>query len=159
MDNEQLITFITVSELKNYSRSADHLNVTQPAVTARIQKLETELDCKLFSRDGKKINLTEEGHALLPFARKIVGYVNEAKQTINLLKIPSLTIGLSPAISVSVIFKALSLLRDKNETLFDIVEADDSIEISKMITEGRIDIGIVRDVIPFTESANGKPLL
>ncbi|MCM2534965.1 LysR family transcriptional regulator [Neobacillus pocheonensis] len=50
MDDEQLLTFITVFELNNYSRTADHLNLTQPAVTARIQKLENELDCKLFYR-------------------------------------------------------------------------------------------------------------
>ena len=86
MDNEQLLTFITVFELNNYSRTADHLNLTQPAVTARIQKLEIELGCKLFSRDGKKIILTEAGRILLPFARKILSYMNEAKQTIDLLK-------------------------------------------------------------------------
>jgi hypothetical protein len=52
--------------------------------------------------------------------------LNEAKQAIDTLKIPSLTIGLSPAISVSVLFQVLSLLREKNQFLFDIVEAEDS---------------------------------
>lgn len=151
MDNEQLLTFITVSDLKNYSRAAEHLNLTQPAVTARIQKLELELNCRLFLRDGKKISLTEEGTSLLPFAQKIVNYMNEAKQAIDTMKIPSLTIGLSPAISVSVLFQVLSVLREKNQFLFDIVEAEDTIEIKKMVKEGRIDIGLVRNVVPFTE--------
>jgi DNA-binding transcriptional LysR family regulator len=150
LDNEQLLTFIAVSELKNYSRAADHLNVTQPAVTARIQKLELELDCKLFNRNGKKIILTEEGKVLLPFARKIVNYMNEAKQTVDLLKVPSLSIGLSPAISQSLIFQVLSLMKEEHDLLFDIVEADDSLEISKMISEGQIDIGLIRNVVPFT---------
>lgn len=150
MDNEQLLTFIAVSELKNYSRAADHLNVTQPAVTARIQKLEMELDCKLFNRNGKKIILTEEGKVLLPFARKIVNYMNEAKQTVDLLKVPTLSIGLSPAISESLIFQVLSTMREEHDLLFDIVEADDSMEISKMISEGQIDIGLIRNVVPFT---------
>ena len=157
LDNEQLLTFLTVSEMKNYSRAAEYLNLTQPAVTARIQKLEIELNCKLFLRDGKKISLTEEGNALLPFARKIVNYMNEAKQTIDVLKIPTLTIGLAPAISVSILFQVLSLLREKNQLLFDIVEAEDSIEIGKLVTEGRIDIGLVRNVIPFT-NLNSKYL-
>jgi DNA-binding transcriptional LysR family regulator len=151
LDNEQLLTFITVSDLKNYSRAAEHLNLTQPAVTARIQKLELELNCRLFLRDGKKISLTEEGTSLLPFAQKIVNYMNEAKQAIDTMKIPSLTIGLSPAISVSVLFQVLSVLREKNQFLFDIVEAEDTIEIEKMVKEGRIDIGLVRNVVPFTE--------
>jgi DNA-binding transcriptional LysR family regulator len=151
LDNEQLLTFITVSEIKNYSRAAEYLNLTQPAVTARIQKLEEELDCKLFLRDGKKISLTEEGAALLPFAQKIVNYMNEAKQSIDTLKIPTLTIGLSPAISVSVLFQVLSLLREKNQFLFDIVEAEDSIEIARLVSEGKIDIGLVRNVVPLTD--------
>ncbi|MCQ6276119.1 LysR family transcriptional regulator [Bacillus sp. V3B] len=150
MDNEQLLTFMTVHEFNNYSRTAEQLNLTQPAVTARIQKLEMELNCKLFYRDGKKILLTEEGNALLPFARKIVNYMNEAKQTIDLLKTPSLKIGLSPAISSFVVLQVLSLLREKHKLSVDIIEADDSFEIAKMIFEGMIDIGIVRDVIPFT---------
>lgn len=149
MDNEQLLTFITVHELNNYSRTAEHLNLTQPAVTARIHKLEIELGCKLFYRDGKKIHLTEEGKALLPYARKILNYMNEVKQTIDIMKTPNLKIGLSPAISASIILKALALLREKNQFSFDITEAKDSIEISKMTEEGLIDIGLVRDVIPF----------
>lgn len=150
MDKEQLLTFITVSKFKNYSRAAEDLNVTQPAVTARIQKLEIELDCKLFTRDGKKISLTNEGNTFLPFARNIVKYMNEAKQSIDFLKTPSLTIGVSPAISVSFIFQVLSLLHEKNQLLFDIVESDDSIETYKLVSEGKIDIGVVRDIIPFT---------
>lgn len=150
MDDEQLLTFITVYELNNYSRTADHLNLTQPAVTARIQKLEIELGCKLFYRDGKKILLTLEGKALLPFARKILGYINEARQTIELLKTPTITIGLSPAISVSLVLEVLSLLREKGEFSFDMVEAADSVEVSKMVEAGSVDIGLVRDVIPYT---------
>ncbi|MEH6941303.1 LysR family transcriptional regulator [Bacillus sp. JJ722] len=150
MDNEQLLTFITVYEFNNYSRAADHLNLTQPAVTARIQKLEIELSCKLFNRNGKKILLTEEGKALLPYARKILDYMNEAKQTIDIMKIPNLKIGVPPAISASIVLQVLSLLREKNDCSFDLVEAVDSVEISKMTEEGLIDIGLVRDVISFT---------
>nr|WP_295969699.1 LysR family transcriptional regulator [uncultured Bacillus sp.] len=156
MDNEQLLTFIAVSELKNYSRAADHLNVTQPAVTARIQKLEMELECKLFNRNGKKIILTEEGRVLLPFARKIINYMNEVKQTIDLLKVPALSIGLSPAISVSLVFEVLSPIREKHDLLFDIIEAEDSMEISRLIAEGQIDIGFIRNVVPFTNLQSKK---
>lgn len=157
MDDEQLLTFITVFQLNNYSRAADHLNLTQPAVTARIQKLEIELGCKLFYRNGKKILLTKEGNTLLPFARKILGYVNEARQTIELLKIPNLTIGFSPAISVSIILNALSLLHEKGEFSFDMMEAGDSIEVSKKVEEGIIDIGLVRDVIAYP-NLESKPI-
>ena len=150
LDNEQLLTFLAVYECNNYSRAADQLNVTQPAVTARINKLELELDCKLFNRDGKKITLTEAGTAFLPFAKKILSYIEEAKHTIDFLKTPTLTIGLSPAFSVSLILQLLSILRENTEVSIDIVEAIDSFEILDMISNGIIDIGLVRDVIPLT---------
>jgi DNA-binding transcriptional LysR family regulator len=156
LDDEQLLTFITVYELNNYSRTADHLNLTQPAVTARIQKLEIELGCKLFYREGKKILLTQEGKALLPFARKILSYINEARQTIELLKTPTITIGLSPAISVSLVLDALTLLRKSEEQSFDMLEAADSVEVSKMVESGLVDIGLVRDVIPFPNLESKK---
>ena len=66
------------------------------------------------------------------------------------MKTPTLTIGLSPAIPVSIVLEALSLLRKKDELSFDLVEAKDSVEVSKMVEKGLIDIGLVRDVIPFT---------
>jgi DNA-binding transcriptional LysR family regulator len=149
LDNEQLLTFMAVYKYNNYSRAADQLNLTQPAVTARINKLELELDCKLFNRDGKKITLTEEGTAFLPFAKKILNYIEEAKNAIDFLKTPTLTIGLSPAFSVSIILQLLSILRENTELNIDLVDANDSIEISDMISKGIIDIGLVRDVISF----------
>jgi DNA-binding transcriptional LysR family regulator len=156
VDDEQLLTFITVYELNNYSRTADHLNLTQPAVTARIQKLEIELGCKLFYRNGKRILLTQEGKALLPFARKVLSYINEARHTIELLKAPTITIGLSPAISVSLVLDSLTLLRKSEEQSFDMLEAADSVEVSKMVESGLVDIGLVRDVIPFTNLESKK---
>jgi DNA-binding transcriptional LysR family regulator len=110
MDDEQLLTFISVYDLRSYSQAANSLNLTQPAVTARIQKLEMELGCKLFYRDGKKILVTEEGKVLLPYAQKMLKYTMEAKQMIKRLQTPTITIGLSPGISVSTILQVLSLL-------------------------------------------------
>ena len=150
LDSEQLLTFITVNEFNNYSKAAEQLNLTQPAVTARIQKLEAELDCKLFNRDGKKILLTNEGNTLLPFAKKIVNYMNEAKQTLDQLKIPGISIGISPGISVSIVLEILDALHDQTALTFDLHEAEDSYKISRMIYDGKIDIGIVRDIIPIT---------
>ncbi|WP_428908481.1 LysR family transcriptional regulator [Niallia sp. Krafla_26] len=150
MDSDQLLTFITVNEFNNYSKAAEYLNLTQPAITARIQKLELELDCKLIYREGKKILLTDEGNALLPFAKKIVNYMNEAKKTIDQLKLPSITIGIAPGISVSIVLEILDILQERTILTFDLFEAEDSYQISRMIFEGKIDIGIVRDIIPIS---------
>ena len=71
MDINNLKAFIEVADKKSFSRSAESLNLTQPAVSKRIAALETELSAKLFDRVGRTVHLTEAGRVLLPSARQI----------------------------------------------------------------------------------------
>lgn len=66
----QLHTFYTVAEKGSFSSAAQSLHMTQPAVTMQIQALEDYFGTKMFNRTTKRIDLTEAGKALLPFARK-----------------------------------------------------------------------------------------
>ena len=54
----RLYTFLTLSETLNYTKAADILCITQPAVSQHIKYMEKEYDCKLFFYDGKQLNLT-----------------------------------------------------------------------------------------------------
>lgn len=58
-------TFITVCEFMNFTKAAEKLNITQPAVSQHIHYLEDEYDTKLFELTGKRILLTETGKFLL----------------------------------------------------------------------------------------------
>lgn len=71
MDIHNLQAFIEVAEKKSFSRSAETLNLTQPAVSKRIAALEAELSARLFDRMGRTVHLTEAGRVLLPSAIKI----------------------------------------------------------------------------------------
>ncbi len=71
MDINNLKAFIAVADKRSFSRSAEVLHLTQPAVSKRIAALETELDTRLFDRVGRQVHLTEAGHVLLPSARQI----------------------------------------------------------------------------------------
>ena len=62
MNSFQVKCFMTVVEENNFTKAADRLYVTQPAVSKTIQNLEEELGCELFTRyKSKKIKITEEG--------------------------------------------------------------------------------------------------
>jgi len=71
MDINNLQAFIEVAEKKSFSRSAESLKLTQPAVSKRIAALESELASRLFDRVGRSVHLTEAGKVLLPSALKI----------------------------------------------------------------------------------------
>ncbi|MDQ2835355.1 MAG: LysR family transcriptional regulator [Acidobacteriota bacterium] len=68
MDFEQLKTFLEVWHQKSFSRAAERLRITQPAVSAQIQSLEREVGERLFDRKGGKITFTAAGRVFEPFA-------------------------------------------------------------------------------------------
>ncbi|MHB8347153.1 MAG: LysR family transcriptional regulator [Acidiferrobacterales bacterium] len=85
MDIEALQTFLAIAENGSFSRAAERIFLTQPAISKRIAALEAELGAKLFDRVGRRVQLTPAGTALLPQARSILDGVGEAKRRIAAL--------------------------------------------------------------------------
>lgn len=78
MENFRLRVFRSVAGHLSFSRAAEELLLTQPAVTQQIKALEEELGAPLFDRGGGAIRLTPGGKALLPFAEKLKKTSDEA---------------------------------------------------------------------------------
>jgi DNA-binding transcriptional LysR family regulator len=68
MDFDQLKTFLEVWRQKSFSRAAEKLRITQPAVSAQIRSLEREVGERLFDRKGGKVTFTATGRVFEPFA-------------------------------------------------------------------------------------------
>lgn len=64
MTLEQLRIFLAVAEHLHFTRAAEGLYITQPAVSAAIHSLETEYRVKLFHRIGRHVEITEAGQLL-----------------------------------------------------------------------------------------------
>ncbi|MGG1514753.1 selenium metabolism-associated LysR family transcriptional regulator [Paenibacillus oryzisoli] len=73
----QLHIFYTVAEKGSFSHAASALHMTQPAVTMQVQSLEDYFGVKLFHRSTKKIELSEAGRALLPFAKSSIELIRD----------------------------------------------------------------------------------
>jgi DNA-binding transcriptional LysR family regulator len=71
--------FLAVAEELNFSRAAERLHIAQPALSAQIRVLETQLGCDLFARTTRKVELTPAGELLLEDARAIVSRADEAE--------------------------------------------------------------------------------
>ncbi len=80
MELKQLQYFVAVAECLNFSRAAEKLYVSQPALSYQIAELEKEFGTSLFIRDRRKVFLTPAGGALLPMARRVL----DAAQDIHL---------------------------------------------------------------------------
>ena len=72
MNTTQLECFMEVANCLNFSRAAEHLSITQPAVSHQINTLESELGVKLFQRSKAGVIPTEAGSVFLNYARRIL---------------------------------------------------------------------------------------
>lgn len=80
MDNVQLITFERIVREGSFSRAALALDVSQAAVSGRIQALEEEIGAPLFIRGGRRVTLTGAGEAFLPYARRAIAVLAEGME-------------------------------------------------------------------------------
>ncbi|MCK5001636.1 MAG: LysR family transcriptional regulator [Gammaproteobacteria bacterium] len=83
MDIQNIRAFLAVSETASFSRAAEALHLTQPAVSKRIQTMERFLDISLFDRIGKSVQLTEAGQALIPGYQRILDELEESERIIS----------------------------------------------------------------------------
>ena len=79
MDTELLKTFLEVQKTRHFGKAAEHLYLTQSAVSFRIRQLEQSLGVALFSRHRNNIQLTEAGELLLPHAQAVISALQAAK--------------------------------------------------------------------------------
>jgi len=82
----QLRVFEAVGRLKNYTRAAEELHLSQPAVSMQIKQLESNIGLALFDQVGKKIFLTAAGHEMYQTSRIIDNQLNEAEQVLEDMK-------------------------------------------------------------------------
>jgi len=82
----QLQVFEAVARHLSFTRAAEELYLTQPAVSIQVRQLSEILDMPLFEQMGKKIFLTEAGHTLLRHSQTMLNHLNEIEYDINLLR-------------------------------------------------------------------------
>ncbi|ANJ73313.1 LysR family transcriptional regulator [Ralstonia insidiosa] len=110
---EEMRTFVLLAQTGSIARVAEHLPLTQPAVTKQIQRLERALDTVLFDRRVKPFRLTAEGEAVLARCRTIVGEFEALRSAVRATGEPegALRVGVSHAVSDARFARLLSRLR------------------------------------------------
>ena len=71
MVDNKIVTLLTVVGQGSYTKAAQVLNLTQPAVSHHIRQLEEELEVKIFQKGRKELILTEEGELLVKYAHRL----------------------------------------------------------------------------------------
>ena len=82
MIDVKLLTLLKVNETGNYTRAAEQLSLTQPAVSQHIKQIEKELGITLFVRSGGKIRPTPEGELVIQYAERVVSLYENLQQAL-----------------------------------------------------------------------------
>ena len=83
MVDVKLLTLLKVYELGNYTRAAEKLSLTQPAVSQHIKQIERELNTVIFDRTGGKIRPTPEGRLVIQYAERVVSLYENLQRSLE----------------------------------------------------------------------------
>lgn len=144
MLDTQLKTFLILCELKNYTKTAEHLGITQPAVSQQIKALEKRCGTQLVYFEKKKLQITEAGEQLYRSAyavqeemdRVMIGLQRREKEW-------SIRIGATPLTANGVMPLALPRLFSEGEVSRISLKEENEKEILRMLERGDVDVGIM----------------
>jgi len=146
MDFEQLKTFLEVWRQKSFSRAAEKLLITQPAVSAQIRSLEKEVGAALFDRKGGKVTFTAAGRVFEPFAEHSVETQRHIMMTIaELQRSPrgEISISANESTSLYVLPHVFAEFKKQfSKVSLTIVRSDKSRTMEALINR-EIDFGVV----------------
>lgn len=144
MDDPRFLSLLTIITEKSYTRTANKLYITQPAVTSHIKSLETEFDIQIFV-DKKNFELTKQGRILVEHARRMDNQSRELKEALASSLLETTTLNLGVTESSQCILSSVGLLDVFFKTYHS--EANLHVMSSKTIFEylksGKLDVAIV----------------
>ncbi|MFD0993553.1 hydrogen peroxide-inducible genes activator [Tenacibaculum geojense] len=141
----QLKYTLAVAEHKNFTVAAEHCFVTQPTLSMQIQKLEEELDAKIFNRSKKPIELTPLGERIVEQAKVIVDESNRIMDIVHQQKGyvgGEFKLGIIPTIMPTLLPMFLKNFTRAYPKVQLIIEELTTEEIIRKLTEGHIDAAI-----------------
>ena len=154
MDLVQLEHFLAVADERTFTRAAERVFRTQPALSQSIKKLETELGSILFVRDNGDVSMTEAGKLLEDYALRMLKLRDEATRSIAQLRnleIGTLTIAAHESAALyllpNAILRFLQLFPDVKVS----VNRARLNEIPRMVLDREVQIGFVKEAPAFQE--------
>ena len=146
LENFRLKVFRTVAEHLNFRKAAEHLFLTQPAVTLQIKALEDDLGIRLFDRAANRVSLTPQGSLLLAYAKKIAALVSQAEQELGSEdgKVSGeLSLGVSTTIAQYVLPRLLGAFLDEHPRVQFSLHSGNTDEIVHLLLDNKLSLGLI----------------
>lgn len=149
MEIDQLKYFLKVAERGNFTRAAEDLQISQPALSRSIQKLEEELGQPVFERKARSIALTEAGTLLQARASEVLAILTDTKAEItDDGKSGRVRVGAIPTIAPYLLPEILKGFSEAFPGANLVVQENTTDQLLKSCTQGEIDLAIVALPVP-----------
>jgi DNA-binding transcriptional LysR family regulator len=161
MELHEIRYFLAVCETLNFTRAAERCNVTQPALTRAIQKLEAELGGLLFSRERGGTRLTELGRLMQPHLEEVLeGTVSAKDRARRFLRLESapLTLGVMCTIGPLHFVGLLNRFRVDNPGIELTLTESVPTRLAEGLLAGDLDVAIMASPGGFGERLRSEPL-
>ncbi len=151
MNYQALIYFKTVAELQHYTRAADALYISQPALSKAIHNLESELGTALFQKNGRNVELTRTGSLFYEYINRSLNGIDQGIAAVRReIEIERNTIFVSALYSLYAIYlpdKILAFRRLYPDCRFR-MEYKYTSAVLKDVMQGRFELGVCSDFTP-----------
>jgi DNA-binding transcriptional LysR family regulator len=149
MELHQVRYFLAVASTLNFTRAAEMCNVTQPALTKGVQKLEQELGGALIYRERQLTHLTDLGKTVLPMLERALASTEAVRRRARQFQqkdVAPLTIGLAPSISASLVLEPIAEIRKFIPGLHVELREEPQSRLVELLLEGEVNAAVVGDL-------------
>ncbi len=145
MVDVKLNTLLKVYEMGSYTRAAEKLSLTQPAVSKHIRQLERELGVSIFDRTGPKLRLTPEGKLIVRYAERVIALSDGLRRALadRSRAVDRLRVGVTHTSESSIVAEVLARYTEENVNTRITLRTDALASLYEMLKSYQIDIAIV----------------
>lgn len=144
--DQSLLAYVTVVEESNFTRAAEKLHISQPAISQHIHTLEQQLEVKLLDRSSRFVRLNKAGEVAYHHAKQILNLYNQMERLIQDLKGEAsgpLAIGASFTFGEYVLPHVIAEFRNMYPKITPTISIGNTQTVVSLVARGELDIGII----------------
>ncbi|RBP16491.1 DNA-binding transcriptional LysR family regulator [Roseiarcus fermentans] len=146
LDTDQLRSFLAIVDTGSFTKAADRVHKTQSAVSMHVRRLEEQLGCALFVKQGRGTRLTAEGESLIDFARRIVHIEAGAVAALSRKGLRgAVRLGIPDDYAETYLAAILGRFTRKHPMVEVSVACEGSPELAQQVSVGALELALVTD--------------
>jgi len=145
MNFDEVRAFVSIARLGGFTRAADRLHRSQPAISRRIALIEQELGATLLERARGGVGLTEAGRAFLPFAEAVLSAIEDGRQAVRAAieeRRGAVSLALVGTLADSNIVEVLRRFAQRSKSVELDLRTATSEEVSGLVRRGEVTLGL-----------------